>query len=127
MFIVTINLVLVFFAAINLFPYQPEGTSITYNPDYGFANIVTDGFIMAGLALLGIIISAFVRINAFAIIVFTNIFWFPYIKTMSIYHEVLQYGGIAFEAGIITIFSTLMLFIFAYALIEMSSSTAVSG
>jgi len=128
MFIVVFNLVLCFFASISLFAYQPMGTEINYNvAEYGFENIITDGFIFTGLALLGLIISSFVRINAFALIMFTEIFWFPYYKTAAIYHEVLQYGGLAFEVGVIGLFTTIMLFVFAYALLEMSSSTVVSG
>jgi len=128
MFIIVFNLVLCFFASISLFAYQPMGTEINYNvAEYGFNDILVDGFIISGLALLGLIVSAFVRINAFALIMFTEIFWFPYYKTAAIYHEILQYGGLAFEVGIIAIFTTIMFFVFAYALLEMSSSTVVSG
>lgn len=128
MFIVIVNLVLAFFGTLGFFSYQPEGVDIAYNStEYGFDNLLTDGFIATGLALLGLVISAFVRINAFAMIMFIEIFWFPYLKCLGFFHEVLQYTPEAFEIGIYGIFTTIMLFIFAYALLEMSSNTVVSG
>lgn len=108
------------------FSYQPGGTGVSYEGKYGFANLLTDGLLATGLLLLAGLVSMFVRINAFAIIVFTQIFWFPYIKTSGIFYEVLQDAPAVF-LGIISIFTVIMLFIFAYALIEMSSSTVVSG
>lgn len=127
MIFVVLNLVLVFFSSMEFFVYQPEGTEVGYNEDYGFANLLTDGFIAMGLAMLGLIVAAFVRINAFSMIMFVEIFWFPYYKTVGIIHEVFQYAPIEVELGIYGIFTTIMLFVFAYALIEMSSSTVVSG
>jgi len=127
MFIITVNLVFAFFGTLGFFSYQPEGVDITYNDKYGFNDMLTDGFIISGLALLGLIVSAFVRINAFAMIMFVEIFFFPYIKCLGFFHEVLQFTPAAFENGIYLIFTTIMLFIFAYALLEMSSSTVVSG
>jgi len=111
----------------DFFSYQPMGTDVVYDAtQYGFANIVADGFLMTGLALLGIVISIFTKINAFAMIMFCNIFWFPYYKTSGIFLEMFKDTPEAF-LGIIAIFTTFMLFVFAYALIEMSSSTVVSG
>lgn len=124
---VSFNLVLMWFNTMGFFSYQPMGSDITYDTsEYGFANIVADGFLITGLALLGIVISIFTRINAFSMIMFCNIFWFPYYKTSGIFFEMFQDAPEAF-LGIIAIFTTLMLFVFAYALIEMSSSTVMSG
>ena len=127
MCVVAFNLVLIWFNTMEFFAYQPMGTDVVYNTsEYGFSNIVADGFLMTGLALLGIVISMFTKINAFAMIMFCNIFWFPYYKTSGIFFEMFQDAPEAF-LGIIGIFTTCMLFVFAYALIEMSSSTVVSG
>jgi len=127
MCVVSFNLVLIWFGTMDFFSYQPMGTDVVYDAtQYGFANIVADGFLMTGLALLGIVISIFTKINAFAMIMFCNIFWFPYYKTSGIFLEMFKDTPEAF-LGIIAIFTTFMLFVFAYALIEMSSSTVVSG
>lgn len=120
MFMVTFCLVMTFFATLNFFAYQPQAPSIALN-------IVIDGFIITGLALLGVVVNTFAKINAFAMLMFIEIFWFPYYKTIGIFHEVFQYTPIEFEVGIIGIFTALMLAVFAYALIEMSSSTVVTG
>lgn len=127
MVFVLVNLVLVFFDSLGFFVYQPQGVEVGYNESYGFANLLTDGFIACGLALLGLVVAAFVRINAFSMVMFVEIFWFPYIKTVGIVHEAFQYAPIEVEVGIYSIFTTIMLFVFAYALIELSSSTVVSG
>ena len=120
MMMVAFCLVMTFFDTLGFFTYQPQAPSVSIN-------IVIDGFIGVGLALLGGLVAMFVKINAFAMIMFVEIFWFPYYKTIGIFHEVFQYAPIEFEIGIISIFTTFMLFVFAYALIEMSSSTVVTG
>jgi len=120
MIMVTFCLVMTFFDTLNFFIYQPQAPSVVMN-------IVIDGFIAAGLAALGGLVAMFVKINAFAMIMFVEIFWFPYYKTTGIFHEVFQYTPIEFEVGTIGIFTALMLAVFAYALIEMSGSTVVTG
>lgn len=127
MVMIVVNLIFIWFSAMEFFSYQPQGTDVTYDvAKYGFANLITDGFIAVGLALLAGLVSLFVRINAFAMIMFTEIFWFPFYKTSGIFYEVLKGTPEAF-LGITSIFMIIMFFIFAYALIEMSSSTVVSG
>jgi len=124
--LVIFNLVLVFFDTQGFFSYQPQGVEIEYDvAKYGFANLLVDGFIITGLALLGLIISAITRINAFAMILFVEIFWFPYYKVSGVFYEVMK-SSPEVALGLAGIFTTIMLFVFAYALIEMSSSTVVT-
>ena len=120
MFMITFCMVMTFFGTLGFFRYQPQAPSVTMN-------IVIDGFVAIGLAALGGLVHMFTKINAFAMIMFVQIFWFPYYKTIGIFHEVFQYTPVEFEVGIIAIFTTLMLCVFAYALIEMSSSTVMTG
>lgn len=129
MVMICFNFVLIWFNAMGFFLYQPQGIEgVAYNEgSYGFNNLVTDGFLIIGLTLLGGLISLFTRVNAFAMIMFINIFWFPYIKTIDVFLNILQGTPDAFSVGIFTIFTGMMLFVFAYALIEMSSTTVVSG
>jgi len=128
MVMIVVNLCFIWFAAMEFFSYQPVGTDVEYPQQYGFANIFSpiDGFVAVGLGLLAGLVSMFIRINAFAMIMFTTIFWFPFYKTSGIFLEVLKDTPVVF-LGIVAIFMTIMFFIYAYALIEMSSSTVVSG
>jgi mannose/fructose/N-acetylgalactosamine-specific phosphotransferase system component IID len=117
---ITVNLCFIWFNAMGVFEYQPSGVETEYNVEkYGFTNLVTDGFLITGLALVGILISRIMKINAFAMIMFTEIFWFPWYKTSAIFHEVFQYAPEVFW-GVEGIFSSIMLFTFAFALIELS-------
>lgn len=133
MVMIIFNLVLIWFNAMELFSYQPSGLGTLdeqvagYPSAYSFDNIAFEGFIFVALtALLGIVIAKLFRINAFSLILFINIFWLPYLVTIKIFDSVLGDTPIAFQ-GIIIIFTSIMVFIFAYALIEMSNSTVVSG
>lgn len=127
MVMIIVNVLFIWFQAMQFFAYQPQGTEVTYDvAKYGFTDIIRDGFIAFGLALLAGLVSLFVKINAFAMIMFTEIFWFPFYKTSGIFYEILKDAPVAF-LGITSIFMTIMLFIFAYTLIEMSSSTVVTG
>jgi len=130
MVMICFNLVLIWFNAMEFFSYQPSGVEgISYNTgSYGFSDIIISGFLITGLTSLAILFAArFVQINAFAMILFTNIFWIPYLATVKIFQSVLQNNTPEAFWGIFTIFTGIMLFIFAYALIEMSNSSVVSG
>lgn len=130
MVMICFNLVIIWFNAMEFFSYQPSGIeSVTYNTEqYGFSDILISGFLITGLTSLGILfVGRFMRINAFALIVFTNIFWIPYLATVKVFQNVLQTDTPEAFWGFFTIFTGMMLFIFAYALIEMSNSTVVSG
>jgi len=112
------------------FSYQPAGMEgVTYNTEqYGFSDILISGFLITGLTSLAILfVGRFMRINAFALILFTNIFWIPYLATVGIFQNVLQTNTPEAFWGIFTIFTAIMTFIFAYALIKMSNSSVVSG
>ena len=127
MCIVAFNLVLIWFNAMEFFSYQPMGTDVSYNLEsYGIGNLLVDGLLASGLSIVGFFTARYLRVNALAMVLFVNIFWFPYTKTMGIFHEMFKDAPEAF-LGIIAIFTTLMLFVFAYALIEMSSTAVISG
>lgn len=130
MVMICFNFVLIWFNVMEFFSYQPSGVEgISYNTgSYGFSDIIISGFLITGLTSLAILFAArFVQINAFAMILFTNIFWIPYLATVKIFQSVLQNNTPEAFWGIFTIFTGIMLFIFAYALIEMSNSSVVSG
>ena len=130
MVMISFNLVLIWFNAMEFFSYQPAGIEgVAYNTgQYGFGDILISGFLITGLTSLAILfVGRFMRINAFALILFTNIFWIPYLATVQIFQNVLEYNTPEAFWGIFTIFTGMMLFIFAYALIEMSNASAVSG
>ena len=121
MVMIVVNLVFVWFDAMEFFAYQPMGTNVEYPRNYAI-----DFFVAAGMISLAAVASVFIKVNAFAMIMFTTIFWYPFYLTSGIFLEILKDAPMAF-LGIIGIFTTIMLFIYAYALIEMSSSTVVSG
>jgi len=127
MVMIVVNLVFIWFNAMEFFSYQPMGTEVAYDvKNYGFVNLFIDGMIGTGLMLAGALAAMFLKINAIALILFVEIFWFPFYKTSGIFHEILKSTPEVFW-GIEGIFMTIMFFVFAYALIEMSSSTVVSG
>lgn len=116
-----------FFNTLGFFKYQPGGTSIGYDTaKFGFNNILTDGFLIAGLGFLAGLIARWAKINAFALIMFTEIFWLPYIKTQFIFTSVL-WGAPAVLLSFVTIWSIVMLFLFAYTLIEWSNSVVITS
>lgn len=130
MVMICFNFILIWFNAMEFFSYQPAGAEgVSYDTYYyGVGDILTSGFLITGLTALGILfVGRFMRINAFALIIFTNIFWIPYLATSAIFYNILYYNTPEAFWGIFSIFTGMMAFIFAYALIEMSSGTTVSG
>jgi hypothetical protein len=132
LFLVVVNFTIAWFGSMGFFTVGPSGiepddpdkkvydeSKFSFAPLLSGDNIAAAGFLFVGLALVGYVASVFLRINAFAMIMFTNIFWLPYLNTVSILWGFLVGAPAAF-LGIASIFSTIMLFIFAYALIEMS-------
>lgn len=117
---ITVNMCFIWFDSMGIFDYQPAGVDVDYDDSkYGFMNLVTDGFLITGLALVGVIISRIIKINSFAMIMYTEIFWFPWYKTSAIFHEIFQYAPTTFW-GIEGVFTTIMSFTFAFGLIELS-------
>jgi hypothetical protein len=106
---------------------QPDAPSIGYDESkYGFDNILVDGFIIAGLGFLAGLIARWAKINAFALIMFTEIFWVPYLKTQFIFTSIL-WDVPAVLLGFVGIWTTVMLFLFAYTLIEWSNAMVVTS
>lgn len=128
MVMICFNAVLIWFAAMEFFSYQPVGVgSAGYNSLYDFTDLFGGGgFLVVGLSALGsFFVARFVRINAFAMFMFVNIFWLPYIVTVQVFRNALYGTPEAFQ-GILAIFTMIMLFIFAMALIQMSNSGVVT-
>jgi len=97
-----------------------------YNPLFDFTDLFGEGFLIIALSALGtFIVARFVQINAVAMFLFINIFWLPYLVTVQVFKNALHDTPEAFQ-GILIIFTTLMFFIFAIALINMSNSGAVT-
>ncbi len=117
-FLIVLNWAFVWFGNMGFFEYGPLGMIITFH-------WAIDTFIITGLGLLGLIFSSVVKINAFALIMFIEVFWWPYIKASALIGHLLIDTPAAF-ATIEGIFGIIMLLIFAMALIEMSG-TATTG
>jgi hypothetical protein len=130
MTLITFNLVLVWFDAMGFFAYQPVGENIDLEGErFGLTGSSFNFIILMGviLGLIGIILSRFtVNINAFSMILFMEAFWLPYIASTGIFYKIFIDVPYAF-LGIIGIFSAMMIGVFLIALIEMNSSTVVSG
>lgn len=126
-FLIVVCLGFNFFDTLGFFDYQPQGEDIGYDSDkYGFDNIIVDGFLITGLGFLAALVGRIVKINAFGLVMFTEIFWFPYIKTQFIFTSIL-WNVPAVLLGIVTIWTTVMLFLFAYTLIEWSNSAVITS
>jgi len=122
MVLIVFNLVIVWFDAMGFFRYHPVGTWSDFNVGAFLMKDVifgTYGFLAIGISILGGIAAKLLNINAFKMIMYMEIFWLPYTRTISIFHEVLKGTSNAFLL-IITIFTIVMSFVFLYDLIEMS-------
>jgi hypothetical protein len=123
-FIITITLGMTWFNAMGFFENTASGDSVGSNLFNLTTTIgwITTSFLFMGLALLGAFVSNFLKINAFGIIAFTELFWLPYATTVSIFKDFLmQPEGmpVAF-LGIFTIFTTIMALLYIYTMIEWS-------
>ena len=116
-----------FVGTLGFFNTGPEGAVITYDDKYTLNNLLADGFLIAGLGALAILMRvAGVKINAFALVMFIEIFWYPYLKTVFIFTSVLAIAP-AVLISIVGIWTTVMLFMFAYTLIEWSNSSVITS
>lgn len=125
-FLITINLGMTWFNAMGFF--QPVNVAGDGNGSTSlFTSSTASGWILNGflfivLGILGVIVSQFLKINAFGIIAFTEFFWLPYANTVSIIRAFLVSPNgmpVAF-LGIFTIFTTLMAVLYIYTMIEWS-------
>lgn len=133
MTMIIFNLVLIWFASMEFFTYQPQGVGTLdnqqagYPSQFSFTDFFGSGFLIVALSALGALIAAkFTQINAVAMFLFINIFWIPYLATVEVLDNALIYTPEVFQ-GFVIIFTTIMLFVFAYALIEMSNSSTTGG
>jgi len=133
MVMICFNFVLIWFAAMEFFSYQPEGLGTLENQVAGypsafdFTDFFGAGFLVVALsALASIVVARFTRINGVAMFLFVNIFWIPYLATVQVFDNALRDTPVAFQ-GIMIIFTAIMTFVFAIALIQMSNASAVSG
>ena len=122
MVLVIFNLVLIWFGAMGFFDYTPEGTEVN-NPGgiLGFSGLDLWGvsFLIAGITAIAAVISRLTGINLVKMVLYMNVFWFPYIATMGTFNKVFA-GSPDVFLGFFTIFSIVMIFVFAYDLYEMS-------
>lgn len=123
LFIIALNFGFVFLGSMGFFPRGPEGIVLEYDlTHYTASNFVIDLFIGFGLALMGALVSNFLRINAFAIIMFTELFWFPFTKTVGVFYSIAARVPEAAVAvgGFITIFITMMILLYLFTMVEYS-------
>jgi hypothetical protein len=115
----------------NFFSSQPQGIGALGEPgDTGYydANrfpingLIVNSIMGIGIAILAGFIAQGLRINALAMIIFAEVFWLPYLNTLAIFDHIFVDTPLVFSIGFVCIFTTLMVFCFIYALLEMSSS-----
>lgn len=132
-FMIALNFGFVFFGTMGFFPHGPQGVDVTtidpllFEYDlsrYTAANFVIDILLFTGLAAMGAIVSNFLRINAFAMIMFTELFWWPFSKTIGVFWSISEYTPDAtmVVAGFISIFTILMIVFYLFTMVEYSRS-----
>jgi hypothetical protein len=120
---IVLNFGFVFFGSMGLFPHGPHGIILEYDLNhYTAANFIIDLFLGIGLAAMGTLVSNFVRINAFAMIMFTEFFWLPFSKTIGVFWSIAGEvpGAAVAVGGFITIFTVLMVLLYLFTMIEYS-------
>jgi hypothetical protein len=120
---ITINFGFVFFGNIGFFPHGPQGILLEYDlAHYTAGNFLMDLFLTIGLAAIGGLVSNFVRINAFAMIMFTELFWLPFSKTIGVFWSITTQvpEAAVITGGFITIFTILMIVFYLFTMVEYS-------
>jgi len=126
-FMIILNFGFVFLGTIGLFPHGPQGILLEYSLDhYTAGNFIIDLFIGVGLAAMGILVSNFLKINAFAMIMFTEIFWLPFTKTIGVFYSIANYvpDATATVVGFITAFIIIMILLYLFTMVEYSRASA---
>lgn len=122
-FMIALNFGFVFFGTMGFFPHGPQGVILEYDlAHYTAGNFIIDLFLSIGLAAMGGLVSNFVRINAFAMIMFTEFFWLPFSKTIGVFWSIatqVPAAAVVVE-GFITIFTILMIVFYLQVMIEYS-------
>lgn len=122
MVLVIFNLVLIWFSLMGFFNYQPEGTEVE-NPAsiMGFTSVNLWGYtaLIAMIAVIAGVISRLTGVNLVKMVLYMEIFWFPYVLTMGTFNTLFAGSPDSF-LWFATIFSIIMIFVFAYDLYEMS-------
>jgi len=88
------------------------------------------GLLATGATLIAGFVARFLQINAFAMVLFTNLFWLPFITTSHLILSAIlgaDGGNVVVAVGFEAIFFTFMVLSFAWALIEMSGSVTLGG
>ncbi len=125
-FMVALNFGFVFFGTIGFFPHGPQGILLEYNLDhYSAGNFLIDLFIGFGLAAMGALVSNFLKINAFAMIMFTEVFWLPFTKTVGVFYSIAAYvpDATIVIGGFITIFIIIMILLYLFTMVEYSRTS----
>lgn len=114
------------------FHYQPENIAqedlsisdkITTSTSGGMIISVTALILALGIAAKAL--ALITGINAIKLILYMEIFWVPYYATLDTLNNVFRGTPDAFM-GFILIFTTIMLFVFAYDLYEMTGDEATT-
>lgn len=122
MVLIIFNVVLLWFSAMGFFNYSPEGTEVESTGGVlGFTGTSIWGYtlLITSVALIGGAISRVTGINMVKMILYMEIFWVPYVTTMGTFNIVFNSSPESF-LGFASIFSLIMIFVFAYDLYEMS-------
>lgn len=122
MFMITLNLTFVWLNAMGFTQnIGPQGQSIPnmFNLTTTSGWLMTS-FIFLGLSIMGAFISNLFKINAFAVVIFTELFWLPYANTVSIFNAILVDTPLVFSLGLIGMITTLLTLLYVYTMIEWS-------
>lgn len=120
---IVLNFGFVFFGTLGFFPHGPQGIILEYDlAHYTAGNFLMDIFLTVGLAAMGGLVSNFVRINAFAMIMFTELFWLPFSKTIGVFWSIANQvpAAAVVVGGFITIFTILMIVFYLFVMVEYS-------
>jgi len=137
-FLVVLNMTLALFGTLQFFTDTPSVTDSEGDPkgqpptnldvrSVGAFIAFISSIVLASLIAIGL--SIVTHINVMKMVLFMNIFWIPYIQVVGLIHNVLSTGGtpLALTVGVEGIFTVVMLFVFGWALMEMSDVATQSG
>jgi hypothetical protein len=120
---IALNFGFVFMGTLGFFPHGPQGILLEYDlAHYTAGNFIIDLFLSVGLAAMGAIVSNFVKINAFAMIMFTEIFWLPFSKTIGVFWSIANQipGAAVVVGGFVTLFTILMILFYLFTMVDWS-------
>ena len=122
MVLVIFNLILLWFNLMGFFNYSPAGVNVPNTGGIlGFTatNVWALSILTGGIAIIAAAISRITGVNLIKMVLYMEIFWIPYVTTMDTFSTIFNTSPESF-LWFASIFSLVMIFVFAYDLYEMS-------